>query len=70
MLIIILIVLGIIVEIINANAWFIIPNFVSWVFFGLAGILFVVNIITSIIAKHKMKQMKNEFDKHFSGFGR
>lgn len=63
MLIIFLIILGVVVEIINANAWFIIPNYVSWIFFGFAGLLFIINIITSLIANHQMKEMNNRFFK-------
>ena len=40
---IILILLGVGAEIVMANNWFIIPEFVPYVLFGLAGLLAVIN---------------------------
>lgn len=70
MLVIILILLGVAVEIVNANAWFIIPDFVSWICFGLAGLCVVINIINYFVVKKQMKKMNDRFDNHFSSFGR
>ena len=62
MVVIVLILLGIVVEIINANAWFIIPDFVSWILFGLAGLGIVFNIINYFVVKKQMKKMNDRFD--------
>lgn len=42
---IILILLGVGAEIVMANNWFIIPEFVPYVLFGLAGLLAVINFL-------------------------
>ena len=70
MVVIVLILLGVAAEIVNANAWFVIPDFVSWILFGLAGLGIVLNIVKYFIAKKQMKKMNDRFNDHFSGFCR
>ena len=69
MLMIILILLGVAVEIVNVNAWFVIPDFVSWICFGLAGLCLLGNIINFFVVKKQMKKMNKSFNNHFSNFG-
>lgn len=51
LVVIVLILLGIVVEIINTNAWFIIPDLVSWILFGIAGLCIVFSIINRFVVK-------------------
>lgn len=60
MMAIILILLGIGAEIVKANAWFVIPNFVSYILFGIGGVLLLINIISWFSATRKIKG----FSKH------
>lgn len=53
---IILILLGVVAEIIMANNWFIIPEFVPYLLFGLAILLAVIKFFTFLSIK---KQTKN-----------
>lgn len=53
---IILILLGIGAEIIMANNWFIIPEYIPYLLFGLAGVLVVIKFVAVMSAK---KQTKN-----------
>ena len=65
MLIIICILLGIGAEIVNANAWFVIPNYVSWICYGLAGVILLFRTIIYFIARKQMNNMSKEFNNHF-----
>ena len=67
MLMIIMILLGIAVEIVNANAWFIIPDFVSWICFGIAGLCLLGNIINFFVVKKQMKNVNKSFNRFGSG---
>lgn len=53
---IILILLGVAAEIVMANNWFIIPEFVPYLLFGLAGLLVAIKLVLFLSAK---KQTKN-----------
>lgn len=53
---IVLILLGIGVEIVMANKWFIIPEFIPYLLFGLAGLMAVIKFFTFLSVK---KQTKN-----------
>lgn len=53
---IILILLGIGAEIVMANNWFVIPEFVSYLLFGLAGFLAVIKFFSFLSVR---KQAKN-----------
>lgn len=53
---IILTLLGIGAEIVMANNWFVIPEFVPYILFGLAGFLAVVKVFTFLSVR---KQSKN-----------
>ena len=65
MMIIVLILLGIGCEIVMANEWFIIPYFVPYILFGIAGGLLVINIISWISAKRKFKRTENCFNRRW-----
>lgn len=54
---IILILLGIGAEIVMVNNWFVIPEFVSYVLFGLAGFLAVVKVFTFLSVRKKAKNV-------------
>lgn len=56
MLSIISILLGVGAEIVMVNNWFIIPEFVPYLFFGLAGLLAVIKLFTFLSVR---KQAKN-----------
>ena len=53
---IILILLGISAEIVMANSWFVIPEFVPYLLFGIAGLLAVIQFFAFITVR---KQAKN-----------
>jgi len=58
---IILILLGIIAEIVMANNWFIIPEFVPYLFFVLAILLSVIKIFTFLSVKKQTKNMTRKW---------
>lgn len=58
MLAIILILLGIGAEIVKANAWFIMPEFVSYVLFGIGGVLLLLNIVNWFSAIRKVRRIE------------
>ena len=53
---IILILLGIVAEIVMANNWFIIPEFIPFLLFGLAGLLAAIKFVSILSVR---KQAKN-----------
>lgn len=53
---IILILLGIGAKIVMANNWFIIPEYIPYLLFGLAAVLVVIKFVVTLSAK---KQTKN-----------
>lgn len=65
MVVVVLILLGVVCEIVKANAWFVIPEFVSYILFGLGGIILVINIIGSLIAKRQFNKTSREINKRF-----
>lgn len=65
MVVVVLILLGVVCEIVKANAWFVIPEFVSYILFGLGGFIFVINIISSLIAKKHFNKASREINKRF-----
>lgn len=54
---IILILLGVGAEIVMANNWFIIPEFIPYLLFGLAGLLALVNFFTFLLVRKKTKNV-------------
>lgn len=44
-----------------ANGWFIIPNYIPYILFGIGGLLALINVITYFSAKHEF----NKFGKRF-----
>ena len=65
MVVVILILLGIACEIVKANAWFVIPEFVSYILFGIGGLVFVVNTISFLIAKSHFNKTSREINRRF-----
>ena len=61
MLVVLFILLGIGAEIVEANAWFIIPNYVSWICFGIAGLLCLFKIISYFSVRRQMNKMNKKF---------
>lgn len=64
----ILIILGIVAEILKANAILVIPSIVEYILFGLGGFLLLVQIITYFTAKKQFNKMSKSFRKHFDRF--
>lgn len=64
----ILIILGIIAEILKANAILIIPSIVEYILFGLGGFLLLIQIISYFTAKKQFNKMSKSFGKHFDRF--
>lgn len=54
---IILVLLGIGAEIVMANNWFVIPEFVPYALFGLAGFLTLVKLFTFLSVRKKSKNI-------------
>lgn len=61
----ILILLGIACEIVKANMWFVIPEYVSYILFGLGGLMLIVNTINFMIAKSHFNKTSREINKRF-----
>lgn len=64
----ILIILGIVAEILKANAILVIPGIVEYILFGLGGLLLLIRIITYFTAKKQFNKMSKSFGKHFDRF--
>lgn len=60
---IILILLGIACEVVKANAWIMIPDFVSYVLFGLAGLMIIIEIISWIDIKRQHSKLVDKINK-------
>lgn len=54
---IILILLGIGAEIVTANNWFVIPEFIPYLLFGLSGFLALVKFFTFLSVRKKAKDV-------------
>ena len=64
----ILIILGVVAEILKANAILVIPSIVEYVLFGLGGFLLLIQIISYFTAKKQFNKMSKSFGKHFDRF--
>nr|WP_024835481.1 hypothetical protein [Clostridium sp. 12(A)] len=53
MLAVIVILVGVALEIVKANAWFIVPDTAIYIVFGIGVALAIVSIVSSIIAKKR-----------------
>ena len=60
-LVILFLLCGIASSIVQANGWFIIPNEISYILYGLAVFLFLLNIITYFVTKRKINKTFNHF---------
>lgn len=64
----ILIILGVVAEVLKANAILAIPSIVEYILFGLGGLLLLIQIITYFTAKKQFNKMSKSFGKHFDRF--
>lgn len=64
----ILIILGIVTEVLKANAILVVPSIVEYILFGLGGFLLLIQIITYFTAKKQFNKMSKSFGKHFDRF--
>lgn len=64
----ILIILGVVAEILKANAILVIPSIVEYILFGLGGFLLLIQIITYFTAKKQFNKMSKSFGKRFDRF--
>lgn len=62
----ILIILGVVAEILKANAILVIPSIVEYILFGLGGLLLLIQILNWMFAREQFKEQKKRFDR----FGR
>lgn len=61
MLVVVFILLGIGAEIVKANAWFIIPNYVSWICFGVAGVACLLKLVNYFTVRKQINKMNKKF---------
>lgn len=61
MTVIILILLGVACEVVKANAWIVLPDFVSYILFGLGGVIFLINIINYFSTKRQINKIDERF---------
>lgn len=61
------IILGIVVEVLKANAILVIPTIVEYILFGIGGLLLVLKFIVYCSTKRQMKNMTKNFNDRFNG---
>lgn len=61
MLAVLVILLGVALEIVKANGWFIVPNVAIYIVFGIGMILVTVSVVSWIAAKKRFNRMSNSF---------
>ena len=64
----ILIILGVVAEILKANAILVIPSIAEYILFGLGGLLLLIQIITYFTARKQINKFSKSFGKHFDRF--
>ncbi len=57
------IILGIVAEVLKANAIIIIPSIVEYILFGIGGLLLLIQIINWISARKQMKNVSKRFNR-------
>lgn len=57
MLAVIVILVGVALEIVKANAWFVVPDMAIYIVFGIGLILAVVSIVSGIVARKRFNSM-------------
>ena len=60
------IILGIIAEVLKANAILVIPTIVEYILFGIGGLLLVLKFIVYCSTKRQMKNMTKNFNDRFN----
>lgn len=61
------IILGIVAEILKANAILVIPTIVEYILFGVGGLLLVIKFIIYCSTKRQIKNMTKNFNDRFNG---
>lgn len=64
MLGVIVILVGVALEIVKANAWFIVPDMAIYIVFGIGVTLAIVSIISGIAAKRRFNSMSKRINRH------
>lgn len=64
----ILTILGIVAEVLKANAILVIPSIVEYILFGLGGLLLLIQIVSYFTAKKQFNKISKSFGKHFDRF--
>lgn len=59
------IILGIVAEVLKANAILVIPSVVEYILFGVGGLLLLIQIITWNSARHQVSNMQKRFKNRF-----
>jgi len=57
MLAVIVILIGVALEIVKANAWFIVPDIAIYIVFGIGLILAIISIFSGIVARKKFNSI-------------
>lgn len=60
------IILGIVAEVLKANAILVIPTIVEYILFGISGLLLVLKFIVYCSTKRQMKNMTKNFNDGFN----
>ena len=60
------IILGIVVEVLKANAILVIPTIVEYILFGIGGLFLVLKFIVYCYTKRQMKNMTKNFNDRFN----
>ena len=60
------IILGIVAEVLKANAILVIPTIVKYILFGIGGLLLVLKFIVYCSTKRQMKNMTKNFNDRFN----
>lgn len=60
------IILGIVAEVLKANAILVIPTIVEYILFGIGGLLLVLKLIVYCSTKRQMKNMTKNFNDRFN----
>lgn len=61
----ILIILGIVAEVVKANQWFVIPSIVSYLLFGIGGLIVIIGWINYFVISKKVNKEFNKFDRRW-----
>lgn len=57
MLAVIVILVGVALEIVKANAWFIVPDMAIYIVFGIGVALVIISVVSQIVAKRRFNSI-------------